>query len=133
LPPDCDWRDRLRRLGLLDPALLSLRGGDYQAHTSIVCGGWAVPKSSQPLLTQLGQDPDVVANSTFDYIYGPLDYLAPNIEDSIAEYTAAGFRVQKFVIEGGKHCDQWLGQGLPNSSQRIADDWADRIEELNLE
>lgn len=110
-----------------------LRGADYQAHTSILCGALKVPKSSRELLTQLGQDPNVVANSTFDYIYGTNDYLLNGIQDSIAEYTAAGFKVEQFVIQGGGHCNEWSSQGLPNTNQRIADDWEDRIQELGLE
>lgn len=110
-----------------------LRGADYQAHTSILCGALKVPKASRELLTKLGQDPNVVANSTFDYIYGTEDYLEPDIQLSIAEYTAAGFKVEQLVIQGGGHCNEWLSNGLPNTSQRIADDWEDRIQELNLE
>lgn len=111
-----------------------LRGGDYQAHTSILCGALKIPKKWPPnLLTQLAQDPNVVANSTFDYIYGTGDYLLDGIQKSLAEYTAAGFKVEEFVIQGGGHCNEWSGQGLPNTNQRIADDWEDRIEELGLE
>lgn len=110
-----------------------LRGTDYQAHTSILCGALKVPKASRPLLTQLSQDPNIVANSTFDYIYGTNDYLEPDIQLSITEYTAAGFNVQELVIQNAGHCNEWLGNGLPNTSQRIADDWEDRIQELNLE
>lgn len=109
------------------------QGQTYPAHISLLCGAWEVGIKARQRLNLLGQDPVVVANSTFDYIYGPLDYLTPNILDSIYDYTTAGLKVEQLVIEGGGHCNEWPLQGLPNSSQRIADDWEARIVELGLE
>ena len=109
------------------------RGGTHQAHVSLLCGALRGRKDAPDKVNQLGQDPGIVARSTFDYIYGTEDYLYDNIQTSIGIYTNAGFNVDQLVIQGAGHCDQWFQVGLPNTSQRIVNDWADRIEELDLE
>jgi hypothetical protein len=100
---------------------------------SLLCGALRGRKDAPAKVNQLAQNPSVVANSTFDYIYGTEDYLYNHIVKSISIYTSAGFRVQKLVLQGAGHCDQWYKVGLPNTSQRIVNDWQDRIQQLGLE
>jgi hypothetical protein len=110
------------------------KGGQYQAHVSLLCGGLnAHNKASRQKVRDLGQNPTVVARSTFDYIYGTEDFLYNYIVNSIALYTEAGFRVQSLVLQGTGHCGDWTQQGYPGISQRVAYEWADRIQELGLE
>lgn len=109
------------------------RGGAYQAHVSLLCGALRGRKDAPDKVKQLAQNSQVVANSTFDYIYGTKDYLYDHIQTSIKIYKDAGFRVQQTVLKGAGHCDEWASQGFGVTSDRISSDWEARIRELNLE
>jgi hypothetical protein len=96
------------------------KGGQYPAHTVVACGGGS--GSSQKLST-LGKNPDVVARSTFYYVYGTEDSLLPGILRSIQSYSQAGFRVRINEIQGAGHCNKWKDQGLPSWHDWTATYW----------
>ena len=109
------------------------RGGTYPAHTVIACGGNDGTGSvSQQKVMALGQDPNVVAKSTFDYVYGNNDNLYNLIQQSITLYTNSGFNVQVQEIAGAGHCNTWITQGFPSLSQHIVTHWTDRAAALGI-
>lgn len=102
-------------------------GDRYPAHTVIGCGGDdGLGSAGDRKIIALGQDPNVVARSTFEYVYGTEDYLYNLIQQSIEIYTEAGFTVYVHEIPGAGHCNRWTDEGLPNLSERIAQYWGVR-------
>jgi pimeloyl-ACP methyl ester carboxylesterase len=109
------------------------KGGEYPAHTIIGCGGTAGRNStSRQQIIALGQNPTVVARSSFEYVYGTEDYLYDATIASIEFYTQAGFHVYPDELQGAGHCNEWTGQGLPSLSEQTATRWANRAAELGV-
>ena len=110
------------------------KGAGYPAHVVIGCGGNdGHDSTSRRQIIDLGQNPDVVAKSSFEYVYGTEDYLYDLIIESIELYTNAGFNVYTLELPGAGHCNEWPSQGLPTLSEQIATHWADRAAALGIE
>ena len=91
------------------------------------------PAGNQTII-DLGQNLDVVARSTFEYVYGTEDTLYESglIQKSIAIYTQAGFNVYTTELEGAGHCNEWTDEGFPDTSTQIADHWEKRARALGI-
>lgn len=91
------------------------------------------PEGNQTII-DLGQDLDVVAKSTFDYVYGTEDILYEwgLIQRSIAIYTQAGFKVYTTELVGAGHCNEWTDEGFPDMSTQIAAHWENRVAALGI-
>ena len=110
------------------------KGGVYQAHMIICCGGNDGHNSTtRQQIIALGKNPTVVARSSFEYVYGSDDALVPLITQSIEAYTSAGFHVTTDELPGAGHCNEWSGQGLPDTSDQIATRWARLASELGVD
>lgn len=102
------------------------RGGDYPVQMVLNCGGDVWLYTSRRRIYTLGQDPAVVAKSSFTFVYGTEDYLYDTILKAIDIYTDAGFEVYIDETEGLGHCDTWFSQGFPTAADKIITHW-DRI------
>jgi len=110
------------------------KGKEYPAHTVIGCGGNdGHSRTSRAQIMALGQDPDVVRRSSFEYVYGTDDGLYGLVIDSIDLYTRAGFHVYIHELEGAGHCNEWSQEGLPDLSTQIANHWARRAAALGVD
>ena len=109
------------------------KGGDYPSHTVISCGGNDANGNDREKIKVLGQNPDIVARSTFYFVYGTEDSLVPLIEDSIEMYSQAGFNVETEVIEGADHCNKWKDAGLMTQDEHIAEKWIRFAEALLID
>jgi len=105
------------------------KGDDYPAHMVLNCGGWRSPHWR---VTELGQQPEVVAKSSFNYVYGTKDYLTPGIEIGINTYTTAGFKVYINLLDGAGHCDEWYINGLTTAPQHTVIEWERIATELGV-
>jgi hypothetical protein len=100
-------------------------GGTYPAHCLVACGGNDPHTSAgRQQALALGQRPEIVARTTFDFLYGTADRLVPGILQSIDFYRRAGFSVLVEAIEGGGHCNKWKLEGRLTFHQQIAVHWA---------
>lgn len=102
------------------------KGGQYPAHMVIACGGSGGGGSSNRQKIQaLGKDGSVVARSSFYFVYGTKDKLAPMITDSIEIYRNSGFKVYVDKLEGAGHCNKWKDQGFPTWAEQAVIKWKD--------
>jgi hypothetical protein len=109
------------------------KGAQYPAHTVIGCGGNpGRNRASRQRITALGQNPDAVRKSSFEYVYGTDDGLYDFIAGSIDLYTRAGFHIYVHELQGAGHCNEWPTQGFPDLSQQIANHWAERAAALGV-
>jgi hypothetical protein len=109
------------------------KGGTYPAHTVVACGGndGHDSLSRQQILT-LGRNPNVVARSTFDFVYGTADRLVPGILQAIELYSRAGFDVPVEAIPQGGHCNKWKAEGRPTFHEQIRIHWGRMADELGV-
>jgi hypothetical protein len=105
------------------------KGSQYPAHTIIACGGSA---GNAAKLADIAKNPNVVARSTFHYVYGTADNLYPGILKSIASYKNAGFKVFTKEIQNGGHCNVWPTQGLPTWPEWAVTYWKEIAERLDV-
>ncbi len=105
------------------------RGGEYQAHMVLNCAGWMQPYWR---ITQFGQDAEIVARSSFAYVYGSEDYLAPDIDIGVQTYQDAGFRVTVNRMEGAEHCHHWYENGEMTASEHTVFYWTQFAQELGI-
>jgi len=102
------------------------KGGQHPAYTVMLCGGVLPSKSDRPKVITLGQNPAIVAESSFEFVYGTEDFLYNNIQQTIEFYTGAGFEVSKEEIAGAGHC-------VPNFSSYIIAHWTARAAALGVD
>jgi predicted esterase len=99
------------------------KGAIYPAHVVLNCGGDVWIWSYQQLLKTLGQQPNIVAKSSFTFVYGTEDYLYSTILRAIDTYTGSGFRVIVDETPGMGHCNSWFGGGYPTVEEKIVSHW----------
>ena len=92
----------------------------------MLCGGVLPSKDDRPKVITLGQNPAIVAQSSFEFVYGTEDFLYNNIQQTMELYTEAGFEVSKEEIPGVGHC-------VPNFSSYIIAHWTARAAALGLD
>ena len=101
------------------------QGGQHPAYTVMLCGGVLPNKEDRLKVTALGQNPTIVAQSSFEFVYGSEDFLYNNIQQTINLYTEAGFEVSKEEIPEVGHC-------VPNFSSHIITHWTARANKLGV-
>ncbi|MCL4295860.1 MAG: hypothetical protein KJ077_09045 [Anaerolineae bacterium] len=102
------------------------KGGEYPAYTVLICGGSQPKKADRPKVIELGQNPDIVKRSSFEYVYGSEDFLYDGIQRSMTFYKGAGFEVTKEELPGVDHC-------VPDFLPRIVTHWTDRAAKLGID
>ncbi|MDM8528756.1 hypothetical protein QUF58_11190 [Anaerolineales bacterium HSG24] len=99
------------------------KGATYPAHMVLNCGGGVWIWSHRQLITNLGKQPNIVAKSSFSFVYGTSDNLYPYIREAINIYQTAGFTVTVDETSGMGHCDSWYSQGYPTATDKIVEYW----------
>lgn len=101
------------------------KGGEYPSYTVLICGGLIPRKADKPKVTELGQNPDIVKRSSFEYVYGTEDNLYDDIQGALTFYKDAGFEVTKEELPGVGHC-------VPDFLPRIITHWTNRAARLGI-
>ncbi|MDM8530563.1 hypothetical protein QUF63_05280 [Anaerolineales bacterium HSG25] len=98
-------------------------GNLYPAHMVLNCGGDVWIWTYRQQIKQLGKQPNIVAKSSFNFVYGTNDYLYPTIRNAINIYQTAGFTVTIDETSDMGHCDSWYSQGYPTAADKIVEHW----------
>ena len=103
------------------------KGGQHPAYTVMLCGGVLPGKDDRPKVITLGQNPAIVTQSSFEFVYGTKDFLYNQIQQTIELYTGAGFEVSKEELLDQEHC-------VPNPfSSYIIAHWTARSTALGVD
>lgn len=100
------------------------KGATYPAHVILNCGSGGLKDSEawdlDEMARSLGQNPDVNARSLFHFAYGPDDFLFDQIQETLAFYTSAGFRVVDGRLAGEGHCTWDIFKGTAHFWDDVA-------------
>lgn len=102
------------------------QGGEHPAYSTLLCGGVLPSKEDRAKLTDLGQNPDIVQRSSFEFVYGSEDFLYANIQKASAFYQEAGFEVTKNELPGVGHC-------VPDFLLHVIDHWTQHLAEFGTD
>jgi hypothetical protein len=107
-------------------------GADYPAHYVLNCGGDVWLSDEEQRIYALGKQPNIVARSSFTFVYGTKDYLYNTILRAIRIYTAANLRVTVDETVGMGHCDTWYAEGHPPADEKNSEYWDKIARELKI-